>query len=211
MQKIIAFSLWGDNPKYCAGAIRNAQLGKKYFPEWTCTFYYDKTVPQTYIDILNEMDNVDTVKIENKSFGAFWRFFDMVEGTIVLSRDCDSRLSEREKKIVDDWLAGSEKMCVIRDHVNHYDFPILAGMWGIKDGLPEKVREMIKRYWSTHAYLTDQIYLRDVVWPNLKSKCKEYGIKETIWMRESYKDIGKHFIGQTYNEYEYPIYEGKLV
>lgn len=211
MQKIIAFSLWGEDPKYCVGAIRNAQLAARYFSDWKCWFYCDKKVPKTYLDILRDFHNVEVVEMDHLSFGAFWRFFDMREDTIILSRDCDSRLSEREKYIVDDWLASKEKMCVIRDHINHYDFPILAGMWGIKDGLPENVLDGMKRYWSAHTYTIDQLYLRDIVWPALKDDCKIYGIKENVWMRESYPSIGKHFIGQTYTEYEYPVYEAALV
>lgn len=211
MKKIIAFSLWGNNPKYCVGAIRNAQLAKTIFPEWVCIFYYNNTVPSTYIKILSEFDNVELVQITDGSFGAFWRFFDMLEDTIVISRDCDSRLSEREKRIVDDWLLSKEKMCVIRDHLNHYEFPMLAGMWGIKNGLHIDLHKPMDQYWYTHSYLVDQFYLRDVVWPVLKDNCKIYGIKETAWMRETYKSIGMNFIGQTYSENELPVYPGSLL
>ena len=31
-KKIISFSLWGNNPKYCVGAIKNAEL-QKNIPE----------------------------------------------------------------------------------------------------------------------------------------------------------------------------------
>lgn len=210
MKKIIAFSLWGDQQKYLSGAIENARLAKIIFPEWVCYFYYDHTVPLNYITMLSGMDNVVLIKVTNASFGAFWRFFDMVEGNIILSRDTDSRLSFREKQIIDDWLVSKEKMCVIRDHINHYDFPILAGMWGIKNGLPDGLYEQMKRYWSTHTYTIDQIYLKDVVWPALKNDCKEYGIQETLWMRESYTRIGKDFIGQSYSETGQPVYEAKL-
>jgi hypothetical protein len=210
MQKIISFSIWGNNPKYCAGAIINAQLAQKYFPDWKCTFFYDNTVPKIYIRSLNEFSNVETICVTDGSFGAFWRFFAMQENTIVLSRDCDSRLSSREKLIVDDWLNSKEKLCVIRDHLNHYEFPILAGMWGIKNGLCPNLQERMKLYSGTHRYLVDQYYLRDEVWPQLKLNTKEYGIKETAWMRESYIDIGRNFIGQTYDENDIPVYEGKL-
>ena len=211
MKKIIAFSLWGDNPKYCVGAIRNAQLAMKYFPEWTCHFYYDKTVPKIYIATLDEFTNVETTKIDNGSFGAFWRFFSMQKDTIVLSRDTDSRLSLREKQIVDEWLESDSQLSVIRDHINHYEFPILAGMWGLKDGLADSLMEGIKRYWSTHTYLVDQFYLRDVVWPVLKDKTMVHGIKECVWMRENYKEVGRDFIGQTYDENENTIYDPALV
>lgn len=210
MKKIIAFSVWGDNPKYTVGAIRNAQLAQIHFPGWECHFYHDSSVPGIIISALNSFNNSKTIKIDDETFGAFWRFRAMEKKTIVLSRDTDSRLSSREKQIVDDWLSTDNNLCVIRDHINHYEFPILAGMWGIRDGLDVSDHKNMDMYNTTHKYLMDQYYLRDIVWPKYMSSCSEYGIKETAWMRDSYLGIGKDFIGQTYDENEVPVYEGKL-
>lgn len=213
MKKIISFSLWGDNPKYCVGAIRNAQLAKKYFPDWSCWFFYNNSVPGIYIKALDEFDNTITIKSpdNDKTFGAFWRFNAMTENTIVLSRDTDSRLSAREKQIVDEWLKSDCRLSVIRDHINHYEFPILAGMWGLKGGLCKSLRDRMTQYNTHHQYLMDQFYLRDCVWPELQHSSIVHGLKETIWMRENYKTIGKDFIGQTYDENEVPVYEQALV
>jgi hypothetical protein len=211
MKKIISFSLWGNNLRYCGGAIVNAQLAQIHYPDWECWFYYDASVPKIYINSLNNFKNVRTILVDDGTFGAFWRFRAMQKDTIVISRDTDSRLSEREKRIVDEWLATDKKLSVIRDHTAHYDFPILAGMWGLKDGLADSLMEGIKRYWSTHTYLVDQFYLRDVVWPVLKDKTMVHGIKECVWMRENYKEVGRDFIGQTYDENENTIYDPALV
>ena len=45
--KIIAFSLWGDDPKYTFGAIKNASIAEELFPDWICRFYVGKSVPQS--------------------------------------------------------------------------------------------------------------------------------------------------------------------
>ena len=212
MQKIISFSLWGNDPKYCVGAIRNAQLAQKYFPDWICRFYCSRDVPGIYISALNAFDNT-SVWIrpkEDATFGAFWRFDAMKPGTIVLSRDCDSRLSEREKQIVEEWVSSDSKLSVIRDHANHYEFPILAGMWGIKDGLSKDMVLGQSKYNTHHTYLMDQLWLRDLVWPSLQNNVIIHGIKETMWMRNSYTKIGKDFIGQTYDSNDNPVYDGKL-
>jgi hypothetical protein len=209
MNKIISFSLWGNNPKYCVGAIRNAQLAKEYFPEWICHFYYDNSVPRIYIKALEAFDNTKLMETDSSVFGAFWRFRSMVKDTIVLSRDTDSRLSQREKQIVDDWLISSNKLCTIRDHANHYEFPILAGMWGIKDGLTQQDMDDIHLY-NRPVYLMDQFYLRDKIWPKYYDRSVVYGLKETIWMRESYTSVGRDFIGQTYDENENTIYDPKI-
>jgi len=209
MHKIISFSLWGDVPKYCVGAIRNAQLAQEHFPNWVCHFYYDRTVPKIYIKALEAFNNTILIKTDNSVFGAFWRFRSMVEGTVVLSRDTDSRLSMRERQIVEDWLSSDRKLCTIRDHANHYEFPILAGMWGIKNGLDEQDMEDINFY-NHPTYLMDQFYLRDKIWPKYLNNSVVYGLKETVWMRESYSSIGRDFIGQTYDENENTIYDPKI-
>lgn len=44
-ENIIAFSLFGANPRYCETSILNTELAKQVYPEWTCRFYVDDTVP----------------------------------------------------------------------------------------------------------------------------------------------------------------------
>ena len=50
ISKIISFSLWGDNPKYCVGVIKNILLAYKHFPGWIVHVYYDDTVPNEILD-----------------------------------------------------------------------------------------------------------------------------------------------------------------
>jgi hypothetical protein len=212
MKKIISFSLWGDNPKYCVGAIRNAQLAQIHFPEWECRFYCGRDVPGIYISALNAFDNT-SVRIRSKddfTFGAFWRFEAMEPETIVISRDCDSRLSARERQIVDEWIVSDSRLSVIRDHINHYEFPILAGMWGLKNGLDTEMIKGLPKYNNNHTYLMDQYWLRDLVWPRLEHISMVHGIKETMWMRNTYQSIGKDFIGQTYDANDIPVYDQAL-
>lgn len=204
--KIISFSLWGNNPKYCVGIHKNILLAYKHFPEWIIHVYYDHTVPDETLDTIEYYDNT-LLKERSNGFGAFWRFEAMQPGTIVLSRDADSRLSERERLIVNDWLNHDSSLCCIRDHVNHYEFPIMAGMFGVKNGFSIEIFNHMKNYVDNHVYLTDQIFLRNHVWPAYENNVSIYGIKETDWMKESYKNIGKDFVGQTYDENDIALYE----
>ena len=52
MKKIISFALWGDNPKYTTGAIKNANISKEFYPDWISRFYIHKDVD---ISIINEI------------------------------------------------------------------------------------------------------------------------------------------------------------
>jgi len=209
VRRIISFSLWGDDPKYCNGIVKNCMLAFKFFPQWSVFVYFDNTVPNECLEELEWYSNVSLYEKE-KGFGAFWRFEAMTPGTIVLSRDADSRLSLREKKIVDDWIKTDKKMCCIRDHANHYEFPIMAGMFGIQDGLSKEIFQSMESYTSNHSYLVDQIFLRDHVWPAYQNDCIISGIKETQWMKDSYESIGRDFIGQVYTEKDDTVYDPKI-
>ena len=49
MKKVISFSLWGNNPTYNIGAIKNAELAKEFYPDFECWFYiHEETVPFEY-------------------------------------------------------------------------------------------------------------------------------------------------------------------
>jgi hypothetical protein len=212
MKKIISFSLWGDNPKYLQGAIRNAELAEEIFPEWKCVFYYDSTVPKETIDELSTFKNTIVKEVTDNSFGAFWRFEMMFNNPgVILSRDTDSRLSLREKELIDNWLESEYNYMIIRDHDAHYEFPILAGMWGKKNVLMDSsLKDAMQEYVSVKQYLVDQFYLRDHVWPNIMHDTAIYGVKEVDWMRETYDFENKNFIGQTYTENDEPVYDGKI-
>ena len=43
-KRVISYGLYGSDPKYVAGALRNVQLQPTYFPGWTCRFYCDESV-----------------------------------------------------------------------------------------------------------------------------------------------------------------------
>ena len=60
MKKVISFCLWGDDAKYCVGALKNAELREKIYPDWECYFYIQKDVPKKYIEELNSIDMVET-------------------------------------------------------------------------------------------------------------------------------------------------------
>ena len=39
--KYVSFSLWGNDPFYNVGAIRNAELMPTIYPDWKMVLYYD--------------------------------------------------------------------------------------------------------------------------------------------------------------------------
>ena len=132
---IISFSLWGDNPLYNIGAIKNADLALQIYPDWYCYYYCNKCVPEKTINELKKRNNTK-IFIQNKIGNinsATDRFLavDLPETERIIFRDTDSRLSNREKLAVDEWIYKNYDIHIMRDHPSHGWF-IQAGMFGLK-------------------------------------------------------------------------------
>lgn len=170
MTKIISFSLWGHDPKYTVGAIRNSELSKEIYPSWTCRFYVGENVTEEIKTQL--LDNEAEVKEMGGADwnGMLWRFFAAENADIMISRDTDSRLSLRERAAVDEWLASDKDFHIMRDHPYHKT-EILGGMWGCRNGILDNIKEMIHDYDMgeySNKYQVDQNFLREAVYPIVK-------------------------------------------
>jgi protein O-GlcNAc transferase len=146
--KVISFSLWGNTPMYTIGAIENCKLSKRIYPDWSVFIYVDRTVPDDiitelksedaniiYMDEYNSKYNVSAKYGENTWMNGTWRYLPVLnpDVEVFISRDADSRLSEREARLVDEWMKSDKEFHILRDHHNHIK-PISAGMFGMKKG-----------------------------------------------------------------------------
>ncbi len=172
MKKVITFSLWGDNPKYLTGVSENIKLVKTLYPEYECWFYVHKpTVPDNVIDIINSYDHTKIIyKHDGLMVGKpmMWRFeaIDDPDVEIMLSRDLDSRIYEREVIAVNEWLQSGKLFHIMRDHPLHHKCYILGGMFGTKknDKIPSWTN-LIKNYKQNGTWGYDQYFLRDIIYP----------------------------------------------
>ena len=170
--KIISFSLYGDNPIYTIGCIKNAELKQELFRDWQMWVYHNDTVPK---DILKKLHSLNVVLINtnenNGFFGSLWRFNPILNKDVkyFISRDCDSRISLRDEIAVNEWIESDKSFHIIRDHPIGHGWPINAGMWGSKGGSVEDFRGLMLSYLAknnrTNDKSIDQCFLRDVIHP----------------------------------------------
>ncbi len=139
MSKIISYSLWGQSPKYLHGAVENARLVSSYYPEFRCRFYVSNDVPGPVICHLEEL-GAEIVEVESSDnwSGLFWRFRALEDADICLVRDCDSRLTQRERDCFDVWQKTDFPMFTMYDHPFHpRSAGIMPGLSGFrKDAIP---------------------------------------------------------------------------
>lgn len=203
MTKIISFSLWGHDPKYTVGAIRNSELAKEIYPGWECHFYTGDGVPQDVIDALSNDNTV--IMMDGSGWNAtFWRFLSAGKADVFISRDTDSRLNPREQAAVDQWLASDKDFHIMRDHPYHQT-EILAGMWGCRNGILKGIRDMIFNYDMgsyDQTYQNDQNFLRDVIYPIVKDNSM---VHDEFFEKKPFptpRINSQDFVGQVYDENE---------
>lgn len=130
-KNIICFSLFGCLPRYCETAVINVNLAKIIYPEWTCRFYLDDSVPNDVVQRLQQK-GAEVIKVtptQQTVSGLFWRFFIFDDPKVhcFIIRDADSLLSFKERAAVDEWLKSGKWFHIMRDSLEHSEL-ILAGM-----------------------------------------------------------------------------------
>jgi hypothetical protein len=161
--------------------------------------------------------------------GMFWRFLPFEGVERFICRDSDSRLIERDKLAVEEWIQEDTDLHIMRDHPHHH-YKILGGMWGSKNGLMSKInllklieewrlkrhQDIVKvsghRQHSINAYGDDQDFLRESIYPLVKNNTMEHSefnlrfgeeIRPFPYIRNNYEFVGDVF---DENEQRHPDY-----
>jgi hypothetical protein len=211
MQKVISYSLWGLNPKYYIGAIRNVEMAKTVYPEYKLKFYVDVLVPRGILIQLEDMGaEITEMGVIGDFRGMFWRFDAVNKYDIVLIRDTDSRLSLREKAAVDEWAESNSGVHTIFDHPYHsQQFLIMPGLSGFKRGAYSSLDTRIKIFSQVDRYGIDYEFFNGIF----------SEIKNNIFIHDSIygrgKDLkkrqGLEFCGKIYDENEQTVLEHEEV
>lgn len=148
MKKLITYSVFGNNPVFNVGAIKNVELAQEIYPDWISRFYLFSESSHLEKELL-KFPNVEVFKTQKSGgfYSTIWRFLPLEDNTVdfFISRDVDSRLSTREKRAVDEWIESGKTFHIMKDHPYHYtpEYPILAGMFGSKGGVIPNIRDYI--------------------------------------------------------------------
>lgn len=161
--KYFSFSIYGDNPIYTIGGVKNAKLVKKLFPDWQSIFYVADDVNVNIINQISDYGGIVELMPANESFtGMFWRFMAITRGDaeVMIVRDCDSRISERDVASINEFINSDSLYHIVRDHPIGHHYPMNGGMWGCKQNpfigrINHHINNFLKSNYS-HIYNTDK-------------------------------------------------------
>ena len=144
--KLISFSLYGNQKIYNYGALENAKLVPKLYPGWECVIYFRSDCDTKVIKKLSKINHVKLINMDQSTITPrMWRFIPAFEkGYIVIIRDTDSRLNIKEKVAVDEWLESDKDVHIMRDYETHVN-KIQVGMFGCRNGILNDYKELFYR------------------------------------------------------------------
>ncbi len=174
-QNIIAYTLWGNLPRYQVPLLENARIRPHLFPEWTIRVYHDLSVDSGYLAQLSAHGvQLRPMRLPSgvpTHRGLLWRFEAIADPAVqrFLIRDADSLLTVKERVAVDVWLRSDFHFHAMRDWYTHTDL-LLAGMWGGVGGILPPPATLLRAYtaWRVENDHVDQDLLTETVWPTVR-------------------------------------------
>ena len=169
MIKVFSFCLYGHNPKYTLGMIENVKIINDKFNDWYIYIYYNN-VPENILEQLQLYNNVVLIKssyTNHKTMLDRFKPIDNVDVDIMMIRDADSRIHDRDLWAINEFINSDKKLHIIRDH-RYHQRPIMGGLFGIKRGFIDfNIENAIKIFEPNHedAYQVDQNFLAHFIYP----------------------------------------------
>jgi protein O-GlcNAc transferase len=172
--KCISFSLYGNEPRYTIGAIKNAILASRYFP------FDDGFIVRFYIGIESKVDEsilstlqrfkgvqISIVGEPEDHRAKLWRYYAFSDSQFeaVICRDVDARLSYRDRIAHEDWQQSGLDYHIIKDHPSGHDYAISAGMFAGKTAKLRTMEKLIQEMQPSNYYTTDQDFLASHIYP----------------------------------------------
>jgi len=204
-KNIISYSLWGNDYKYLIGAQKNCDIAEQLFPEYILQYHINHNVDIDIIKYLKSKSNTEIFLYEDvnnnngheENLGVFMRFNSIQKDKICFLRDCDSRLSLKEKKYMDFFINSDFKIHSIKDHPGHFFNRIMAGICGFKNiDISDRLNVFISKknssYYGIDQDFLDEIYL----------EFSEYVLNHHDYKNNISKNLD--FIGQVYDENDNP-------
>lgn len=175
MKQAISYSLYGNDNRYLIGAIKNAILAQKHFAGYEVRFYTGQSVPEWTTSTLALFENVKILKEEGPEdhTAKLWRFKAFADENldIVLSRDADARLTDRERKAHEEFLTSGLDFHIMKDHPSGHEYQISAGMFAGKTRAIPEWAQLLQQIQAKNYYTQDQDWLAQIIYPKIRHSC----------------------------------------
>ena len=159
VNKVFSFCLYGSDDNYYTGLLENIEIIKQYYPDFEIYVYKgicEKEWP---------IEGATVISTEREgAVNMLYRYLPLKFAQIGFVRDTDSRITERDRWCIDDFLKSDKDYHIIRDHFWHKS-KIMGGLFGWKVPL-----DICFDLSVDFGYSVDEAVLEQVLYPRLRSR-----------------------------------------
>ena len=188
--KVFSFCLYGTESNYYTGLLENIAIVRDQFPDFTIYVYKGVCDPSWTLP-----DGIRVIETGKEGpVNTLFRLFPLTFADIGFTRDSDSRITERDRWTIREFLDSDKHYHAIRDHYFHRS-KLMAGMFGWKKPLAIDIDTS-----GTHSYGCDEKFLDMKVYPLIRgdllvhTNCRAYAGEVTRRILHCPKDSAD-FIG----------------
>lgn len=188
---IFSFCIYGTEVNYYSGLLENIQIIREYFPDFEIYIYKGICDPSWTFE---KCKIIETGK--SGLVNTLYRFLPLADAEVGFVRDADSRINERDRWCIQEFMKSDKNYHIIRDHYWHKSL-IMAGMFGWKKPCSEKI---IIPESEDLVYGFEEKYLGKTIYPVIKSEslvhtnnhalAGEYAVPITIPHKDQYDFVG---------------------
>lgn len=155
--KVFSFCIYGTERNYYEGLLENIQIIREYFPDFEIYVYKGICDPSWVFE------NCKIIETEKEgAINMLYRYLPLTFADIGFVRDADSRVYERDRWCISEFLKSDKLYHLVRDHYYHKE-PIMGGIFGWKK--PINIDLGLD---ATISYSQDMTYLKDHLYPLIK-------------------------------------------
>lgn len=160
IDKVFSFCIYGTERNYYNGVLENIKIIKEHFPDFKIYIYKGICDPEWTFD--NSVNVINTER--SGAINMLFRYLPVTFADIGFIRDADSRITERDRWCINQFLKSTKKYHIIRDHFYHKS-PIMGGIFGWKQPIqfPLDLSPDV-------GYAHDMSYIEKHLYPLIKSE-----------------------------------------
>ena len=156
--KVFSFCIYGTERNYYDGILENIRIIQEYFSEFEI-YVYKGICDPTWV-----FENCKVIETEKEGvINMLYRYLPLTFADIGFVRDADSRVYERDRWCISEFLKSSKNYHIVRDHYYHKE-PIMGGIFGWKKPL-----DIDLGLDAIITYSEDMSYLKTHLYPLIKS------------------------------------------
>ena len=165
--KVFSFCIYGTERNYYEGLLQNIQIIREHFPEFEIYVYKGICDPEW------KFEGVTIIETEKDgAINMLYRYLPLTFADVGFIRDADSRVTERDRWCIAEFLKSDKLYHIIRDHFYHSE-AIMGGIFGWK-----KPIEIDLKLSNVIGYSEDMAYLNKHLFPKIK---KDSLVHTNIW------------------------------